>query len=356
MGKFRFMKNLQKLAIRKAGLTTLALLGIGTGVAVSSSPASAALFVKDTFNNAALSIDGFGSTSNNGFIQTNVPTGSTVRKAYLYAASIWNFSPVSNVRLNGNLLQVSDATVLTPDLNPATTVRWDVTSLLSSLSGLQSHAIEELGDNDGSVLVVAYENDDTVGFTSVILDGELSTGGDETTFNFAQPYNDGDFLVSLASSFSFQPANQVTTIDVTTNSTTSRRLTSSAGGQDDGSGANGALITVGGIDDSPTNPDPFATDAGGFGTDDESYNLAVGNSANPNPFINPGDTFIKLTTRNPSNDDNVFGLFVTSTFRITTEPPTDIPEPSATLGTLAFAAFSANSLLKRKQKKAVNEG
>ncbi|QSJ17574.1 hypothetical protein JYQ62_01460 [Nostoc sp. UHCC 0702] len=369
MGKFQFIKNLQKaaakapfnaiqqhrssqishkLGISKASLTTFAILGISAGFTLFSSPASATLLVRDTFNDAALSIDAFGSTSNVGTIQTNVPTGATVLKAYLYASSIWNFGPVNNVSLNGNLLQVADGTILSPDSNPATTVRWDVTSLLSSLGGgLQDLTIEELGDNDGETLVVAYQDASTTGLTSVILDGELSTTGDTTRFDFADPYTSGDFLASLAGSFSFQPAGQYSTIDVTTNSTISRRLTSSAGGQDDGEGANGALITAGGIGDDPTNPDPFASDSGGPRTDDELYNLALGNTVDPTPFINTGDDFIELTTINPSNDDNVFGLFVTSEFKIDPEP---IPEPSTTLGALAFAAFGASSWLKRKQK------
>ncbi|MHC5596235.1 MAG: hypothetical protein ACYTXC_09805, partial [Nostoc sp.] len=186
---------------------------------------------------------------------------------------------------------------------------------------------------------------------SFIFDGELATTGDTTRFDFAQPYTSGDFLVSLASTFSFQPSDQFTTVDLTTDSSSSRRLTSSAGGQDDGQGANGALITVGGIDDSPTNPDPFATDASGPRTDDELYNLALGNTVDANPFIKSGDTFVQLKTTNPSNDDNVYALFATSTFKTST-PSTSVPEPSALLGLLAFSAFG-RSVLKRKQKQAV---
>ncbi|MBD2662913.1 parallel beta-helix repeat [Richelia sinica FACHB-800] len=339
--------KIPNLVHKLGGLTTSAIVCAGFGLAAFSSPASAALLARNTFNDAALSIDAFGSTSNSGTISTNVSVGATVLKAYLYTSSVWDFSPVNDVKLNGNLLKVSDATVLTPDANPTTTVLWDVTSILGSLSGLQNHTIEELGDNDGSTLVVAYKDASTTGFTSFIFDGELATTGDTTTFNFAQPYTGGDFLVSIADSFSFQTSGQFTTIDVTTDSTPSRRLTSSAGGQDDGSGANGALITAGGIGDSPTNPDPFASDAGGFRTDDEYYNLALGNSADPNPFIKPGDTFVTLNTRNPSNDDNVYGLFVTSTFRTSTT----VPESNSILGVLALGAVGVSGLIKRNRHK-----
>ncbi|MHC5594981.1 MAG: hypothetical protein ACYTXC_03265, partial [Nostoc sp.] len=197
----------------KAKFIVVGVLGIGISFAAFCSPASAALFARDSFNDAALSIDGFGSTSNSGTLQTRVPVGASVLKAYLYASSIWNLSPVNDVKLNGNLLKVADAVLVTPDANPATTVRWDVTSLLSSLAGLQNQSIEELGDNDGETLVVAYQDTSTIGFSSFIFDGELASTGDTTRFNFAQPYTSGDFLVSLASTFSFQPSDQFTTVD-----------------------------------------------------------------------------------------------------------------------------------------------
>ncbi|NCS22917.1 MAG: PEP-CTERM sorting domain-containing protein, partial [Microcystis aeruginosa G11-06] len=221
----------------------------------------------------------------------------------------------------------------------------------SFTGGLQDFSIVENGPiptNDGAVLVVAYSNPSTQGLTSVILDGELSTGGDTVEFHFASPYTGGDFLVSLASSYSFQASGQFTQIDVTTNSTNNRRLTTSAGGQDDGEGFNGALMTVGGIDDNPTNPDPLAlsSDPSAPRIDDEYYNLALGNSASTDPFISPGDTFLALKTQNPSGDDNVFGLFITSGFKIS---PAPVPEPSMTLGIFGIGAIGA--LLSRLGKK-----
>ena len=56
-----------------------------------------------------------------------------------------------------------------------------------------------------------------MGGSAIILDGELATGGDTVTLNFASPYMSGDFIMSLASSFSYNgpPATgQVTTVDV----------------------------------------------------------------------------------------------------------------------------------------------
>jgi len=329
-------------------------LGITVGLCLNITPASASLMARNVISNAALSIDGFGSLSNIGIIQANIPAGSTIERAYLYAASVWDMSPVYGVTFNGNLLSLSSATILSPNSNPATTARWDVTNIIAAsfTGGLQNFSITENGPiptNDGAVLVVAYSNPSTQGFTSVILDGELSTGGDTSQFNFASPYTGGDFLVSLASSYSLQPTSeQFTQIDVTTNSTNNRRLSTSAGGQDDGEWGDGALMTVGGIGDDPTNPNPFASssDPSAPRIDDEYYNLALGNSASAAPFISPGDTFLRLTTQNPSNDDNVFGMFITSEFKMTATP---VPEPSMTLGIFGIGAIGI--LLSRRGKK-----
>jgi len=318
-------------------------LGITVGLCLNIAPASAGFIVREVIPDAALSIDGFGSTTNIGLIQANIPTGSTIQRAYLYAASVWNNS-IYPVTFQGNILDVSSAITLAPQLdNKATTVLWDVTGIIASsfTGGSQNFDIVENGDNDGAVLVVAYSNPSTQGFTSVILDGELSTGGDTVAFNFASPYTGGDFLVSLASSFSRQPSGQFTQIDVTTNSTNNRRLTTSAGGQDDGEGADGGLITVGGIGDNPANVAPTAKPMD-TNLDDEYYNLALGNSANPAPFILPGDTFLRLTTQNPTEDDNVFGMFITIS-------PTPVPEPSMTLGIFGIGAIGI--LLSRRGKK-----
>ncbi len=93
--------------------------------------------VQKVIPDSALSIDGFGSTSNSGFIQAKIPKGSTIEQAYLYATSIWDMSPmspVSGVIFHGTTLPVSSATILSPNQNPATTVRWDVTSIINSSS------------------------------------------------------------------------------------------------------------------------------------------------------------------------------------------------------------------------------
>lgn len=326
------MKTFKKHTIAKAvGLALTA--GALTTMAM---PASATLLLRSAFQNAALSIDGFGSTTNSGSLSVDTPAGAEVLKAYLYAADVFG-SGLSNVTLAGNLLTTASGTLLTPNVNPANTMVWDVTSFMEPLiegtNGLQSFSYTEASGMDGGVLVVVYRHASTTGGTAIILDGELALAGDSTTLAFASPYTSGDVIMSLASSFSFQPSGQVTTVDVVTSSTPSRRLSGCAGGQDDGAGANGALITVGGIGDSTANPDPNCTGSQGPLVDDELYNLALGNVADATPFLKAGDTSVTFNTRNPSNDDNVFFLGFTTTFTITDvnddpiDDDNDIPEP-----------------------------
>ena len=129
--------------------------------------------------------------------------------------------------------------------------------------------------------------------------------GDTFNVGLAEPLDKSDpnlvLDMSLGISFGYQGSGQYSVIDV--NGT---RMTTSAGGQDDGYSGNGGLITVGGIGDSNTNPsNPYAGPSN-YRTDDELYNLL--------PFVNTGDTSIRVDTVNPSNDDNIFfaALFVKS--------------------------------------------
>lgn len=317
------------------------------GMAVSL-PAAANMSVRSIFADAALSIDAWGSESaSSGFLQTDIPLGSVVLGAYLYSSDVWGSGVAGDVTLNGTFLSSASGSLL-PSSNPAHTRVYDVTSFMkpaieSSAGGLQNWSIAENGFTDGEVLVVAYQNASTAGGSAIILDGGLSTAGDTVRLDFAAPYASGDAFMSLASSFSFGN-DQFTTIDVTTSSTASRTLTSAAGGNDDGSfeNANGALITAGGIGDSPLNPaDPSLH---GASYDDEFYNLALGNDVNATPFLQVGDTSVELRTINPSNDDNVFGLFFSSTFQIDDVVTSPVPEPEtyamllAGLGLLGFSA------------------
>lgn len=314
-------------------LRALKKTAVAAALAGLAAPALASLQLSGAYQGAALSIDGWGGSSG-GSLSVDTPTGSEVLKAYLYASDVWG-SGVNDVVLAGNTLSTSTGTLLAPNVNPANTMRWDVTSfmepLIESTFGLQTFTYSELGQMDGAVLVVVYKHTTTAGGTAIIMDGELATTGDSTTLSFASPYAGGDVIMSLASSYSYNgdsttnTTGQVTTVDVVTSSTGSRRLTGCAGGNDDGNfvAANGSLMTVGGIGDSTGNPDPAC--AGGAG-DDELYNLALGNSADATPFLQAGDTSITFNTSNPTNDDNVFFLGFTTSFTVSQVNDEDIDD------------------------------
>jgi hypothetical protein len=263
-------------------------------------------------------------------LQSDTPAGATIVAAYLYVSDVFGGGVAGDVTLNGEFLPVASGTLLTPNVNPANTRRFDVTANVTAAIGAGgpvNHTYTESGFTDGAVLVVVWSNASTAGGTAVILDGELALAGDTTTVNFGA-YTGGDFIMSLASSFSFGDG-QFTTVDVTTSSTGIRRLSNCAGGNNDGNfvGADGALMTVGGIGDSTANPGPACN---GDDADDELYNLAAGDIANGSPFIKNGDTSLTLDTRNPSNDDNVFLLLISSTFSVVVGPPS-VPEPASLL-------------------------
>ncbi len=225
--------------------------------------------------------------------------------------------------------------------NSLTAYRADVTSQVKSKIGSGSASPFTFTINsetpntsiDGEVLAIVYSNPAEVTRTIAILNGFSAQNGDNFSFNFAQPVDKTapgfQAQMSLGIGYSFQGTSQYSIVNVN-----GKRMTTSAGGQDDGSGVNGALITVGGIgDDFTTNPaDPNATPTNPR-SDDEAYNLV--------DFMNNGDNTINFFTQNPSHDDNIFfaGLNVTAEGNVVTTPlPASILFLGTGLGGLALAS------------------
>ncbi len=263
------------------------------------------------FGNGNWSIDATsGSLTGGGTVEAYVPEGSVIEAAYLYQSRYFSEPVATDVTMDGQVIAAGDFTHLgtTAGLDA---FRADVTDLVTAEIGNGGampfdFEMETSASNvDGYQLVVVYSNPNEDERSIVLADGFSATGGDSFAVTFPEAIDttvDGfEALMSLGIGFGYQGGSQYSTIDVD-----GRRLTTSAGGFDDGDGGNGGLITAGGLGDDPTNPfDPFATPANS-NTDDELYDLAQGNGVDAAPFITNGATNLLIETENPSNDDNIF--------------------------------------------------
>jgi hypothetical protein len=249
-----------------------------------------------------ISADGAGSLSSNYSIRVNKPNAAaTVYKAYLLCTPEWGS--------NGNCTSLN-GTSITWDGN--SNAAWgccnyyaDVTSIVAAVinpatPGITTLPIYECSVADGYALLVVFADPTAQEKTIVIMFGGLSTTGDNFSLTLAQPIDPSApgavFNMGLGISFGAQGQcdAQYTRVDIN-----GQRLTTSAGGEDDGSLANGALITVGGIGDLNTNPaDPYGLAGCNPRYDDELYSLL--------PLITNSTTNILVNTLNPSNNDNVF--------------------------------------------------
>ena len=275
----------------------------------------------------SLSVDGLGTTAPSDTVQVDKPAGATVRVAYLAAAS----TGFSNRTLSDGDVQIDGSAVAWDRIVGGAISNFnhwaDVTDLVkpkidAAPPGRVDFEITEVNSAgiDGEILAVIFDDPNQDGNnTVVLLFGAQNVNGDTFAVNLAEPVDrdDSDLRIEMALGISFgcqAPSGcagvQFNQIDVN-----GSRLTSSAGGQDDGALANGALLTVGGLDDTIDNPPPFAPPAGNPRTDDELYDLR--------PFTESGDTEIEVFSINPSNDDNIFfaSFFLTIPAAVNEEPP-----------------------------------
>ncbi|MEM4260064.1 MAG: Ig-like domain-containing protein [Candidatus Woesearchaeota archaeon] len=267
------------------------------------------------------SIDALGTNYPPATIQVNKPVGASVRKAFLVATST-GFTEYqitnSDITLNGNTI-IWDLEIY----NSIYSYNYwaDVTSIVKPIidaypAGINNIIINEANPHyiDGVGLIVIFDDPNQIVDNTIILAfGAQNVAGDTFAIGLADPIDKSlpgfQLDMSIGISYGYQTTSwstgQYSQIDINGN-----KLTTSAGGQDDGAGENGALITLGGIDDSNANPgDPYVRDSSPT-YDDELYDLI--------PFVNNGDTSINVYTLNPSTDDNIFfaGFFLGSTTAI----------------------------------------
>jgi hypothetical protein len=249
---------------------------------------------------------------------------ATVRQADLFCAT---------TGFSGYMPQDGDVTVngapvtwdeIIPNAIQSFNARDDVTATVKPVGdaappGLVVFTISESPtfSYDGCILKVIWDDPTTTQNSILIFWGAQETTGDTFVITFAQPLGPAAFLTplefSLGISFGAQGCSfgQFSQVDVN-----NLRLTTSAGGEDDGVCQNGALITVGGTGDNTLNPPPLAPPTNQPSVpDDELYDLR--------PFVRPGDTSMTIFTLNPSNDDNIFiaNLFLRNVTVVGPEPP-----------------------------------
>ncbi len=324
---------------------------------LGSTTAHASLSTSYVFNGQGnMSLDACGANTENPVcsITAIIPSGSTIEAAFLYS-SLYTTSSIPSVTLEGSTYSGADWTNLGAN-GGLNAYRTDVTTQISAAVGGGSaipytFTINNEAPNsriDGEVLAIIYSNPAEETRTIAFLDGFSASSGDTTTVNLADPLTaaqlaDANFeaTLSLGIGYGYQPTSsadsQNSRVDVN-----GVNLTTCAGGQDDGGGFNGGLITVGGVGDSVANDHDCS--AVGPRQDDELYTLV--------PFLAAGDTSIVIDTLNPSQDDNIFfaAVNITALAAVNAPPPPtqSVPEP----GTIALFGLGLLGLGFTRKKKA----
>ncbi|MGV3733698.1 MAG: LPXTG cell wall anchor domain-containing protein [Microcella sp.] len=262
------------------------------------------------------SVDGLGINppEQTGTLTVQKPAGAAVIRAYLMLASFSevDVADLSDVRLNGAAPSFTEVATDTLGFGFRNFMA-DVTSIVrptidGASAGNVAIAINEganAGQIEGSSLVVVFD-DPAVSISSIaIYFGTSVTTGDNFTLAFdtlSEPQTQ-DLRMSLGSAFSYgEGQSTVVSVNGQTLSDVAGHFDDCdafvAGDEDGGNWTceDGALITVGGVGESLTNPvvgEPWTTV-----NDDELYSLS--------PFVEVGDTQIEVQTLNDSGDDNVF--------------------------------------------------
>jgi len=263
----------------------------------------------------SVSVDAMGTNLGFGTVEVEKPVGGVVAQAFLLAASteyVGHTIQDGEISINGHRIVWGQTirNTIGSDNALADVTRFVKTKIDAAPPGRVIIDIAEDHSDliDGIVLAVVFDDPNQPPENAVSLYfGAHSTSGDSLTIDLPAPVpsNPADmrYLFSVGITFGLQSAgseDQYSVIEV--NGT---RLTTSAGGPDDGSPTPGALITVGGLDDQPSNPDdPYALPRN-LMSDDEYYDLAT--------LLKPGDTEIRVKTSSAARDENLFfaALFAT---------------------------------------------
>lgn len=294
-----------------------------------------------TFNGTGnWSIDATAFASSNHTLFAKVPVDSLVEHAFLYASTSFD-TGAPPVTLAGTSYTGADWTDLgTTGVLGLHSYRVDVTQQMRTIVGGGSNTVYGLPVStsdtskhiDGTTLVIVYSNATELSRNIAIYDGFVAVGGTNVNHafpNIVTPANSGfESLLSLGIGFSTGGIAQYSTVAIN-----GRRLSSAAGGDDDGRGNGGDYITAGGFGDSPLNPpDPFHIGNSIDYYDDELYNLALGNGVNATPFLGAGQGQVSIFMENPgSHDDLIFFAGLNTVMAV--------PEPAAI--SLMFTALVA---------------
>ncbi|MCX6231292.1 MAG: IPTL-CTERM sorting domain-containing protein [Bacteroidetes bacterium] len=252
-----------------------------------------------------LSADGKGTNVSSSMnIRVNKPTAAaTVQKAILFSTATNSTIANGCVTFAGNSITWLGSAYFPYDFNNY----WaDVTSIVSAEmsalpAGIWPLSINECSTSviEGEALLVVFNDATATEKTIVIMGGAMNYAGDVFSVNLATPIDPNApgalFDMGLGIGYSYQTggSQQYSIVDIN-----GSRLTSAAGGEDDGTPANGGLITVGGIGDNNANPsNPFAPPTNPL-SDDELYTML--------PFITNTTSNLTITTQNPSANDNIF--------------------------------------------------